>query len=438
MRNADGEHRVQRQGAADQLDDRLLSTLERLLTIDAVEVHEALDQATQLVAEALGADKVDAFLLEAASNTLVARGTSDTPMGRKQKAEGMDKLPVVNGGRTIQVYQTGAPYMTGHADQDPGELVGITQGLGVRSTMAVALPLRGEGRGVLVVASATPERFTERDMRFLEAISSWIGLVAYRAESVERVAREALDEGRRRAAEELITVVAHDLRNYLTPLQARLDLIQRRAERQQHTQYVQDARFATREVHRLTRMIVSLLDVSRIEQGMFALRREPTDVVALVQETAEALSTSHHAIEVDAPEEVIALVDPDRLRQALENLLSNALRFSPDHAPVRVEVTTQPASPEAPGGATAAGHVMIAVSDQGPGIAPELLPHLFERFMSGANSVGIGIGLYLASQIALAHNGRLTAESPPGQGARFQLALPIVPGEASAVSAGND
>src|SRR3979411_431974 len=95
----------QRGLATDQ--NRLLSTLERLLEIDPTDLDTALDAAAQAVAEALGADKVDAFLFESSTATLVARGTSQTPMGRKQHALGLHLLPVANGGRMVEVFESG-------------------------------------------------------------------------------------------------------------------------------------------------------------------------------------------------------------------------------------------------------------------------------------------------------------------------------------------
>lgn len=421
MKSVGRGDRMGQRRAGDYPDERLLGTLERLLALDATNLHDALGHVTQLVAEALGADKVDVFLLEPASSTLVARGTSDTPMGHLQKAAGMDKLPIVNGGRTVEVFQTGAPYMTGHADQDPAELIGITQGLGIHSTLAVALPLHSKGRGVLVVASATPERFTERDLHFLEAISSWIGLVAHRVELVEHIEHEALEEGRRRGAEELIAVVAHDLRNYLTPLKTRLELLQLRAKRQERPADMQDARAAVQVVNRLTQVITDLLDATRLDQGLFVLRPQVVDVAALVRATAESLATPQNPIEVRAPDELEALVDPDRVRQALENLLANALQHSPEQVPVRVEIAETAPS----GDRNQADHLVIMVRDQGPGIALDTLPHLFDRFTSGPNSAGLGLGLYLTRQIAIAHGGNLTVESLPGKGSCFRLSLPV-------------
>jgi two-component system, OmpR family, sensor kinase len=119
--------------------DRLLTTLEQLLAIEATDLRDALTQVAQLLSEALAADKFDAFLYDPAVSTLVSLGVSDTPMGHHQRAAGLDRLPIANRGRTVQVFQTQTGYCTGHADQDPDELVGIVETLGVRSTVAVPL-----------------------------------------------------------------------------------------------------------------------------------------------------------------------------------------------------------------------------------------------------------------------------------------------------------
>jgi two-component system, OmpR family, sensor kinase len=111
--------------------NRLLGTLEQLLAIDETVLHRALDRACHMVAEALRADKVDAALYDSTTESLVAAGTSHTPMGRKQHTIGMNRLPLANGGREVDVFLTGVPYATGQADQDPGQLRGMTEGLGI-------------------------------------------------------------------------------------------------------------------------------------------------------------------------------------------------------------------------------------------------------------------------------------------------------------------
>src|SRR5690349_12243374 len=114
-------------------DSRLFETIVQLHGIASPELQPALDQAADLVADALAADKVDVFLHEAASDSLVALGTSRTPMGRRQHELGLDRMPLANRGRSVAVYLTGQAHLQARADEDPEELPGVIEGLGVRS-----------------------------------------------------------------------------------------------------------------------------------------------------------------------------------------------------------------------------------------------------------------------------------------------------------------
>jgi two-component system OmpR family sensor kinase len=397
----------------------MLHTLEQLLAISASDVTTALNEASDLIARVLRSDKVDIFLYDPSREALVAVGTSNTPMGRRQHAIGMDVLPIANGGRSVKVFQTGQSYMTGDSDQDPEELVGITRGLGVRSSLLVLLAGHGEHRGVLSAVAARRDAYSEGDLHFLEAAAQWVTALMQRARLTEQLAAEGARQARQRAADELITVLAHDLRRPLVPVMNYLELITRRARREQRAQDVEQATLALAAAQRLNGMIGDLLDVGRLEQGLFALNLQPVDLVALSQETVNALQGPETDIALRGPEELVVQADPQRVRQALENLLTNALRYSPSGAPVAVQIAhevrgTRPSA-------------IITVHDQGPGIAPERLGTIFERFHAGPESEGLGLGLYLVRGIAEAHGGTLEAESTPGAGATFRIVLPVDP-----------
>src|SRR5688572_28124969 len=182
---------------------RLLETLERLLGIHAPELHPALDQASSLVAEALNADKVDIFLHEPESDTLVAMGTSDTEMGHEQHRAGLNRQPIANNGPSVAVFETGRPYLSGAVDQDPAQLVGMVRRLGVRSEMDVALNVNGQRRGILQAASGESDFFSERDLYFLTAVSGWIGVMTHRAELFAAHERDVFERGRQQAGDEL-------------------------------------------------------------------------------------------------------------------------------------------------------------------------------------------------------------------------------------------
>ncbi|MFL5586024.1 MAG: histidine kinase, partial [Ktedonobacteraceae bacterium] len=279
------------QNETSQRQDRLLTTLEGLLELPATDVTATLNQATSLIAEVFAADKVDVFFHDWASETLVALGTSATPMGRKQKAIGMDRLPLANRGRTVEVFLTGTSYLTHHADQDPEELVGIRVGLDVKSEIAAVFEVETLRRGVLLTVSSKPEFFSEQDLHFLEAIARWMGIVIHRAELIERTKREAVEQGRRLAAEELLTIMAHDLSNYLTPLKGRIELLGRRARREGREQDIHDVSAVNHTLGLLTQVIADLLDVARLNEGIFAIDALQMHFMALVQEVVAAFST---------------------------------------------------------------------------------------------------------------------------------------------------
>jgi signal transduction histidine kinase len=218
-----------------------------------------------------------------------------------------------------------------------------------------------------------------------------------------------------------MTVLAHDLRNLLTPLKGRIALIERRARGAGRGADVEDARDLARSVARLHCLVADLLDVRRLDDGLFAIQPRPVDLGALVWETVQTLRTQHADVRADIPPGLVITADAERVRQAVENLLANALKHSPAGVPVEVWVEHEQR--------TDGAWAVVTVSDHGPGIPATLRPRLFTRFATGPGSVGLGIGLYLANEITAAHGGTLTLDSAPGEGARFRLALPVVPAQ---------
>ena len=402
---------------ASQRQYRLLTTLERLLELTATEVNATLNQAAQLVAEVLVADKVDIFFHEAADETLVAIGTSDTPMGRRQRAIGMNRLPLANGGSTVETFLSGTSYLTGHADQDPNELVGIRVGLGVKSQIGTVFRVQGQHRGVLLAASGTPDYYSQQDLYFLEAVARWISIVIHRAELIEQMRHEAVEQGRRLAAEELLTVMAHDLRNYLTPMRGRIELLERRARREGREQDVRDAEATIHTLGLLERVITDLLDIARLNQGIFVITPVSMDLVDLVQEVVAAFRSAERPIHIHSPAKVVLPADPSRLRQLLENLIANAVKYAPGKTPIKIELHVERRMD--------GSWVILTVTNAGSGFPSERLAALFHPFVAGSQSIGLGLGLYLAKRIAEAHSGTLTLDSPAGQGVQARLALPV-------------
>jgi signal transduction histidine kinase len=173
-----------------------------------------------------------------------------------------------------------------------------------------------------------------------------------------------------------------------------------------------------RQTVRLTLLVERLMDVTRLETGQLNIRRELTDVAALVREVVEPARAraSEHVLVESTSEPALALIDPLRLEQVLVNLLDNAQKFSPPGSEISVEVTT----PDP-------GSVQIAVQDHGSGIPTERRARLFDRFYQAhadSNQSGMGLGLHLCRRIVELHGGHIRAEFPPGGGTRFVVQLP--------------
>lgn len=402
-------------GSAQVLDR--LQTLEHLLAIQATTLESALTEATNVLVVTFQAEKIDVFLYDEAKTSLIAVGTSETPMGKLQRQLGLHWFPIANGGRTVQVFQTGQPYYDGHVDADMEESRGIREALGIRSQMIVPLEVGGARRGVINVASAQNDRFSADSLQFLQTVAFWVSMIMERAELVERLTREATEQTRQLVAEELVTILAHDLGNYLTPLIGRSYILRARAEREARAADVQDAELLYQGLQRFQRLIGDLLNVGRIEQGLFTVIRLPVNLSELASATAAALQTPQFVVELQLPDELIAEVDADRIQQALENLLINAQRHAAD-SPVVLSLHQERRDD--------GWCAVFSVRDQGPGIAPEIIPRLMERFARGQRSRGLGLGLYLARMIAEAHGGSLAVESMLGKGTTFRLAVPIV------------
>ena len=399
--------------------DRLLTTLQSVLDLPVIDLKETLHQAAQFVTQALGAEKVDVFLYDPSTESLIALGTSETPLGKKEQAVGLDRLPLAERGRVVDAYLTGKLYWTGQAQNDPNELKEIKEELEIKSEMIIPLSVNGEWRGALLASSRRANAFTEQDLRFFEVITRWIGVTIHRTELVEQHMNHVREQERQIAAEEMLTVMAHDLRNYLTPLKVRFDLLERRAYQDVQEPYARELRLAHQTLARLDQLVANLLDIARLRHGLFSLNLQPVDLVELVEELVPIWNIPHHPINIQAPTTLTIKADRDRLQQALENLLSNATTHAFPDTPVQVSVAQEVRNGRLWG--------TVTISNQGPGIPQDLLASLFQPFVKGAQSQGLGLGLYVTQRIAQAHQGTLTVQTEVGTMTRFLLTLPVDP-----------
>jgi signal transduction histidine kinase len=222
-----------------------------------------------------------------------------------------------------------------------------------------------------------------------------------------------------RVREEFAAVVAHDLRTPLQSVLMQIDVLLRQATGDASTVPVATLQTMKRNGYRLERLTRDLLDASRIDAHRVVLDRREVDlpelVSALVSQIEGALGT--HAISLEIAGEPPRLsADPLRIEQILTNVLENASKFSTPGAPIRIIVAAES------DGAT------LSIQDRGQGIAPEEIPHLFDRYYqtrkARGSERGLGLGLYISRGLVEAHGGKITVESTPGVGSTFRIWLP--------------
>lgn len=399
---------------------RLLATLERLFRIPTGDLKMTMIQAADLIAETLQADKVDVFLYDPARESLNAICSSNQPLSALQRKLGLEVLPIANGGRVVWVFKTGKTFATGNLLSDPEELRGVKEGLGIQSKIGVPFEIGGKRRGMVMIASLKPDQFSDEHVHSAETLVRWTGLLAHRAELAEEMRRNSIEQSRRAMAEELIEVVAHDMRNYLTPIELRLQTLQLLATRESHSKsMLAEVENIFKSVRQLRTLVADLLDAARLDHGLFRIEPVLLDIVDLVRESARALSRPGANIEVHVQStgRILVLADAARIRQCTDNLIANAVEQSPEGGTVSVVIGTETLSE--------GEYARVQVIDEGPGVPPEILPRIFERHTtSKARDGGLGLGLFLAKRIAELHGGELSVESKPGKGARFALSLP--------------
>jgi two-component system sensor histidine kinase GlrK len=231
---------------------------------------------------------------------------------------------------------------------------------------------------------------------------------------------------------EFLAHISHELRTPLTSIwagtQLLLDEIPGPVSREQR----ETLQIMTDSSQRLIHLISTLLDLSKMEAGMMEYRIAPTDLKRVAEGSVKKVrllaEAKHIQILTQSPRGSLWVpVDGARIEQVLDNLLSNALKFSPEGAAVNLRMESDPK----------AGVVRVSVTDTGGGIPPDDLPHIFERFYQGrmqaGNTVaGSGLGLALAKKVVEAHAGRIWAESELGKGTTVHVILPLTRSGASA------
>jgi signal transduction histidine kinase len=236
-----------------------------------------------------------------------------------------------------------------------------------------------------------------------------------------------------RTQTDLVAMVSHDLRTPLAAIKEAVSLLSETAAGQLDERQLRYLTVAREEIDRLNRMIDNLIEVSRMDSGKVVLRRDALDLPEMLSTATESLSLliskRNLTVERSIPSRLPPVIgDRDRLLRVLDNLLDNAIKYSPPGGTIRIGI--EPVDPGAAVPAKAApaantGYVQVTVSNEGNGIPPELLDRIFGRFERvDPHLPGVGLGLAIVRSIVELHHGKVWAESTPGAGARFHFTLP--------------
>ena len=375
---------------------------------------ETMRRVAREIALALGADMVGAYLVGASSEHLWPTAGYHVP---RHMLDAFRRFPIpIKGHAAIEEAWTyRRAVWTDDVPGDPRVDAETLAHFPHQSDLFVPIRVQDQPVGGFFVIWWTARRtITEWEISLIQAVSDLAGIFLENAQLYRETAEA------NRAKDEFLATLSHELRN---PLGA----IVNAAAALDHEDIGEDRAARLRKIihrqsHHLTRLVDDLLDVARATAGKIALSRQPIDLADVaggcVRSLRESGRAQHRRVTIRV-ESVIVSADPTRLAQVITNLLDNAVKFTPAGGSVEIDVMRD--GPEG----------VVRVSDRGIGIAPEMLPRVFDLFAQAEQPLersvgGLGVGLALSRRLVEMHGGTITAASEgPGRGAQFTVRLPV-------------
>jgi PAS domain S-box-containing protein len=261
----------------------------------------------------------------------------------------------------------------------------------------------------------------DRHRRLMELYLDSIGVETARTAELQAALRRAQEVDRLKS--QLLSTVSHELRTPLTSIRGQTTTLLDYADQISPEEQLEALRIVDEEAARLDELISHLLDMSRLEAGTLRVEPVATDLRPILLEAVARMATHAptHTLIADLPPALpLAQADPHRVMQVVSNLLDNAIKFSPPGTTVTLDAEVL------------SSNVVVNVRDQGPGIAPDHLPRIFERFYrvedSSVRTSGVGLGLAICKGLVEAMHGHITVTSQVGHGSTFSFSLPRTQG----------
>jgi signal transduction histidine kinase len=271
------------------------------------------------------------------------------------------------------------------------------------------------GGSLVVWTSHYAPFFGEEELALLSTLGALTGLALdhVRLFQAERQARVALERANE-VKTNFIALAAHELRTPMTTINGFVMTLHHLSDRLNETQREEVRQALLQQTQRMAMLVEQLLDLSRLDAEAIDIAPEPIHLRSQVEEIVSTAAPDGASVEIDVPDEAVAVLDRSALERIVTNLLTNAFRYGVPPVTVRTEQTDR--------------HFRLTVEDCGRGVAPEFVPDLFERFTRSESTrttaVGAGLGLAIARSYARAHGGDLIYEDASPHGARFRLVLP--------------
>lgn len=338
----------------------------------------------------------------------------------------------------VRVFHDGRLYHAdaAHAKDKEQELLTHFQ---ARALVAAPLSVEGDSRGVLFVASA--ESLDKQDVAFLVVLAARVSLLLERAELTQLQRRVQRQHAQAAARQEFLGIITHELKTPVAVIRAYTELLIGRAQKSRREEERDLLERIDDQAQRMLTLVDQILDLQRLDTGLFPLELSRIDLAALAERIAEGLQLTAGDVRLRVTAETQTRVRADRRRveQVITNLLQNAIRFAPPGTDVQIVIRESPALPsfvqEIIEEDRSGPWVLISVSDQGSGVSDADRARIFNRFYQGQGGEklhrghgGLGVGLYIAREIVSRHGGSLWLEPQPsnGKGATFTVALQAV------------